>query len=80
MRAVQEKKGGRQGESEREEKKGMARHSYTEKKKKEMIYTRRNECVCIGLGGRGGGGYLKGVFKIILTSSLRERQRQGQVN
>lgn len=31
MRAVQEKRGGRQGESEREEKKGTARHSRTKK-------------------------------------------------
>lgn len=30
MRAVQGKKGGRQGESEGEEKRGPARHSYTE--------------------------------------------------
>lgn len=83
MRAVQEKKGGRQGESEGEEKKGMARHSYTENK--EMNHIQRlvedmGACECVCVLGWWWGGCLKGVFKIVLTSSLRERQRQGQVN
>lgn len=78
MRAVQEKKGGRQGVKE---KKSMACHSYTEEgeRKGEMNHTQRLVEEMSALDG-GGGGYLKGVFKIILTSSLRERQRQGQVN
>lgn len=54
MRAVQEEKGGRRGESEREEKKGTARHSYT--KNKEMNHIQRlvedMVCVCV-LRGRG---------------------------
>lgn len=56
-------------------------HRGGRKKRGDESYTApsgRNERVC-ALDG-GGGGYLKGVFKIILTSSLRERQRQGQVN
>lgn len=59
MRAVQEQKGGRQGESEREEKKGMARHSYTENK--EMNHTQRlveDMGVCVG-----GGWLFEGCFQ-----------------
>lgn len=62
MRAVQEKKGGRQGESEREEKKSMARHSYTEEgeRKGEMNHTQRlveemSVCVRALDGGWGVG-------------------------
>ena len=62
-------------------KKGMARHSCSGNK--EMNHTRVKDmgvCWIRGEGGGGGGGWLKDVFKITLTSSLRERQRQGQVN
>lgn len=80
MRTVQEKKGGRQGDSEREE--NGVWHAIPTQKKRDESYTEpsaRHWYVCIGWGGVGVG-CLKGVFKIVLTSSLRERQRQGQVN
>lgn len=64
----------------KEEKRGMERHSCTENEA--MNHMRRlaedmSVCVCVGPGRRR---CLKGVFKIVLTFSLRERQKQGQVN
>lgn len=56
MRAVQEKKGGRQGESEREEKKGMACHSYTEKKRDESHTAPSGMRVCCMVVSREGRG------------------------
>lgn len=52
MRAEQEEKGGRWGESEREEKKGTARHSYTKNKEMNHIQRLVEDGVCV-LRGRG---------------------------
>lgn len=47
MRVVQEKKCGRKGGSEREEK-GIAHHSYTEKEMNHIESSGRHGCVCFG--------------------------------
>lgn len=67
-------------------KKRRVQHAIPAQKNREMNHIQHlvedmGTCVCVRwLGVCGEGGCLKGVFKIILTSSLRERQRQGQVN